>query len=136
MDPTIELNAKLDRPRSVARAAQFLFSAVVIGLLNAIYTLVQRVAGLPMLIALVIVIAFFGLFFFLVMKISAGRNWARIIWLILVICNVPFAVLAYPQAVRANVISGTLSIIIVLLQVIGTILLFTGNSSAWFRRRK
>jgi hypothetical protein len=136
MDPTIEQGASIDRPRTVATAVQFLSAAVVIGLLNAIYTLIQRVAGLPMLSALVIVIAFFGLLFFLVMKISAGRNWARIIWLILVIGNVPFAILAYPQAVRANVISGTLSIIIVLLQVIGTILLFTGNSNLWFRRCK
>jgi hypothetical protein len=136
MDQTIEQSDNVERPRTVAKAVQFLTSAVVIGLLNAIYTLVQRVTGLPMLIALIIVIAFFGLLFLLVMKISAGRNWARMIWLILVICNVPFAVLAYPQAVRANVISGTLSIIIVILQVIGTGLLFTRNASPWFRRRK
>jgi hypothetical protein len=136
MDPTIEQSAKVERPGTVTKAVQFLTSAVVIGLLSAIYALVQRVAGLPMLIALTIVIAFFGLLFFLVMKISTGRNWARILWLILVICNVPFAVLAYPQAVRANVISGTLSIIIVILQVIGTGLLFSRNSNPWFRRSK
>lgn len=136
MDPTIEQSASAARPRIVAKAIQFLASAVVIGLLNAIYTLVQRTSGIPMLVALIIVVAFFSLLFFLVMKISAGRNWARILWLILVLCNVPFAVLAYPEAVRRNVISGTLSIIIVILQLIGTGLLFTRNSNLWFRTRK
>ncbi len=136
MDPTIEQSANLERPRGVARGVQFLASAVVIGLLNAIFTLVQRTSGIPMLVAAIIVIAFFGLLFFLVMKISAGRNWARILWLILVLLNVPFAILAYPEAVRRNVISGSLSIIIVILQLIGTILLFTRNSNLWFKTRK
>jgi hypothetical protein len=136
MDPTIEQSASAARPRIVAKAIQFLISAVVIGLLNAIYTLVQRTSGIPMLVALIIVIAFFGLLFFLVMKISAGRNWSRILWLILVLLNVPFAILAYPDAVRRNVISGTVSVIIVILQLIGTCLLFTKNSNLWFRTRK
>lgn len=136
MDPTIEASSTVERPRTVKTAIQFLASAVAIGLLNAIFTLVQRITGMPMLVALSMVIAFFGLLFFLVMKISAGRNWARILWLILVLLNTPFAILAYPQAIRVNVISGTLSIVIVILQVIGTGLLFTKNSNLWFKTRK
>jgi FtsH-binding integral membrane protein len=136
MEPTIEQNANVERPRSVTKAVQFLASALAIGLLNAIFTLAQRTTGISMLVVLIIVIAFFGLLFFLVMKISAGRNWARIIWLILVLVNAPFAILAYPEAVRRNVISGTLSIIIVILHLIGTYLLFTKNSNLWFRSRK
>jgi hypothetical protein len=136
MEPTIDQNAKFERPRAVTKAVQFLASAVVIGLLNSIFTLVQRTSGIPMLIVLIIVIAFFSLLFVLVMKISAGRNWARIIWLILVLCNAPLAILAYPEAVRRSVIAGTLSIIILILQLIGTALLFTTNSNLWFRTRK
>jgi len=137
MDPTIEPSATVERPRIVKTAIQFLASALVIGLLNAIYTLVQqRITGVPMLAALIMVIAFFALLFFLVIKISGGRNWARILWLIYVVLNAPFAILAYSEAVRRNLITGTLSIIIVLLQLIGTGLLFTKNSNLWFRTRK
>jgi FtsH-binding integral membrane protein len=141
MDPTIEPTATVERPRTVAKAIQFLASAVVIGLLNAIVTLVQRssvqkMTGISMLVALIMVIAFFALLFFLVMKVSAGRKWARIVWLIFVILNAPFAILAYPDAVRRNIITGTLSIIIVILQLIGTGLLFTKDSNLWFRTRK
>lgn len=136
MDSTIEASSTVERPRIVKIAIQVLAAAVVIGLLNAIFTLVQRITGAPMLVALIMVIAFFGLLFFLVMKISAGRNWARILWLILVLLNAPFAIMAYPEAVKRNLITGTLSIIIVLLQLIGTGLLFTKNSNPWFRTRK
>lgn len=136
MEPTIEQSANVERPREVTKAVQFLASSLAIGLLNAIFTLVQRTTGIPMLVVLIIVIAFFSLLFFLVMKISAGRNWARIIWLILVLVNAPFAILAYPEAVRRNVISGSLSIIIVILHLIGTYLLFTKKSNLWFRTRK
>jgi FtsH-binding integral membrane protein len=135
MDSTIEQNANAERPRVVSKAVQFLASALAIGLLNAILTLVQRTSGIPMLVVLIIVVAFFALLFLLVMKVSAGKNWARIVWLVWVLLNAPFAILAYPQAVRRNVISGTLSIIIVILELIGTYLLFTKNSNQWFRTR-
>jgi hypothetical protein len=136
MEPIIEPNANLERPGAVTRAVQFLAAALAIGLLNSILTLVQRTSGIPMLIVLIIVIAFFSLLFLLVIKISVGRNWARIIWLILVLCNAPFAILAYPEAVRRSVASGALSIIIVILQLIGTALLFTKNSNPWFGTRR
>jgi hypothetical protein len=89
-----------------------------------------------MLFALLTVIAFFGLLFILVMKISAGRNWARIVCLVLVLFGLPFAIPAYLQEVRTNVLSGTLGIIVTILQLIGSCLLFTRNSNLWFRTRK
>ena len=86
MEPTIEQNANVERPRSVTKAVQFLASALAIGLLNAIFTLAQRtIRHSNACRADHSDRVFFGLLFFLVMKISAGRNWARIIWLILVL---------------------------------------------------
>jgi hypothetical protein len=92
-----------------------------------------------MLVVLLIVIAFFGLLFFLAIKISAGRNWARLAWLIwvlLIIANISFSILAYPETVGKNVISIILSIITMILQLIGTALLFTKNSNVWFKTSK
>ena len=138
MEPTVE-QSNLERPKSVAKAVQLLASAVAIGLLNAILTVVQRTSGIPMLVVLLIVIAFFGLLFFLVIKISAGRNWARLVWLawvLLLIANISFSILAYPETVGKNVISIILSIITMILQLIGTALLFTKNSNVWFKTSK
>lgn len=136
MESTSEQKANAERPREVTRAVQFLFSSLAIGLLNAMFHLAQRTSGAPLVFALLIVIAFFGLLFFLVMKISAGRNWARIILLVLVLFGIPFAIPAYLEEVRRNVLSGTLSIIVSILQLIGTYLLFTKQSNLWFRTRK
>lgn len=136
MEATSEQRAKVERPRSVTRAVQFLVSSLAIGLLNAILNLAQRTSGAALVFALLIVLAVFGLFFILMMKISAGRNWARIVCLVLVLLGLPFAISSYLQEVRTHVVSGTLSIIILILQVIGTYLLFTKQSNLWFRTRK
>ena len=136
MESTSEQKENVERPREVQRAVQFLTSSLAIGLLASILRLAQRVSGAPMILSLLIVIAFFGLLFFLVMKISAGRNWARIVCLVLVLLGLPFAISAYVQEVRIHLVSGTLSIIILTLQLIGTFLLFTKQSNLWFRTRK
>jgi len=136
MESTSEQKENVERPREVQRAVQFLTSSLAIGLLASILRLAQRVSGAPMILSLLIVIAFFGLLFFLVMKISAGRNWARIVCLVLVLLGLPFAISAYVQEVRIHLVSGTLSIIILILQLIGTFLLFTKQSNLWFRTRK
>ena len=185
MEPAIEQNANAERPREVSRAVQLLTSSLAIGLLKSIFNLVQRTSGATMILALLIVIAFFGIGFILILRISAirwmkifkpvlltlsaafalialmvlisanyraalayavasvlayvaykRRIWARIVWLVIVLFGLPFAISAYLQEVRTHVVFGTLSIIILILQLIGTYLLFTRNSNLWFRTRK
>jgi hypothetical protein len=136
MEPTSKQHANVERPREVSRAVQFLISSLAIGLMTSIFHLAQRLSGVPMFFALLIVIAVFGIGFLLVNRISARRNWARIVWLVLVLFGLPFAIPANLQEVRRNVLYGTLSVIITILQLIGTYLLFTRNSNFWFRTRK
>src|SRR6266446_4807361 len=136
MESTDEQRIQIERPQEVMRAVQFLFAAIMIGLITAILNLAQRISGAPMIFALLIVIGFFGLCYLLIRTISAGRNWARIILLVLVLLNLPFAVLSDIAALRESILLGTLSIIIIILQLIGTYLLFTKNSKLWFRMRK
>jgi hypothetical protein len=136
MEPTSKQHANVERPREVSRAVQFLISSLAIGLMTSIFHLAQRLSGLPMFFALLIVIVVFGIGFLLVNRISARRNWARIVWLVLVLFGLPFAIPANLQEIRRNVLYGTLSVIITILQLIGTYLLFSRNSNFWFRTRK
>jgi hypothetical protein len=136
MEPTSKQHTNVERSREVSRAVQFLISSLAIGLMTSIFHLAQRLSGVPMFFALLIVIAVFGIGFLLVNRISARRNWARIVWLVLVLFGLPFAIPANLQEVRRNVLYGTLSVIITILQLIGTYLLFTRNSNFWFRTRK
>jgi len=136
MEPTIESNASLERPSQVARGLQLITASLVIGLVNAIFNLAQRVSGTSLVFALLVVVLFFGVGFLWINRISARRNWARIVWLVLVLFGTPFAILANVGEIRRNVLAGTLSIIVTLLQLLGTYLLFTKQSNLWFRTRK
>lgn len=134
MDPTIEQPAKVERPIQVTRAIQLLMSSLVIGFIASAVRLAGLISGTELVLALLILIAFLAIYFCLIRKISAGRNWARIILLVLVLLGTPFAIPAYIAEVRRNILPGTLSIIMVALQLIATYLLFKKNSNLWFRK--
>jgi drug/metabolite transporter (DMT)-like permease len=68
--------------------------------------------------------------------VNKRRSWARIVWLVMVLFGLPFAISSGVQELRSNFLSGSLSIIIVILQLLGTYLLFTKNSNLWFKSRK
>jgi hypothetical protein len=136
MDQAIEPTAPTRRPREATRAVQLISASFILGAIRAAFELTQKVAGVYILPAMLLLLVFFGICFFFVSKIAAGRNWARIIFLILVLLGLPFAIIGYIQELRLSLLGGSFSIIVALLQVIGTCLLFTGNSNVWFRKRK
>ena len=136
MEPPIEQTGSGERPIQVNRAIQLLFASLAIGLLRAIVGLTQRVSGTPLILAILVVCTVFALGFLLVWRISARGNWARIILLVLVLFGLPFAIMTSVAELKHSVASGSLSIIIALLQLLGTYLLFTRNSNLWFRKLK
>jgi hypothetical protein len=136
MEPPIEPTANIARPKETTLAIQLLYASLAIGLIRAVLGLTQRTSGAALVLAALIVISVFALGFFLVWKVSAGRKWARIIMLVLVLINLPFAVLANISELKRSVWSGALSILIEVILWIGTYLLFTRNSNHWFRSRK
>ena len=185
MDPTIEPTANLERPIEATRGVQLLVASLAIGLIRAIFGLTQRATGAPLIVAILIVSAVFGLGFILILRLSATngmktiksvlllltaalavgalmalissnyraalacavisvlaylafkqRNWARLVVLVLVLFGLPFAIKTGLTELKQSVASGSLSIIIAILQLLGTYLLFTKNSNLWFRKRK
>lgn len=136
MDPATEQITTVERPAHVSWAVMALTSSIVVGFLASVLRLAGRVSGTAMILALAIVVVFFLVYGFLILKISRGRNWARIILLVLVLFGTPFAVPAYFVEIKKNFFSGALSILVASLQLLGTGLLFTRNSNPWFRRRK
>lgn len=133
MEPTTEPTV---RPREVALAIRLILLSLALGFLVSASQAAQRVSGVPLIVTLLIVVVFYGLLALFVSRISAGRNWARIIFLVLVVIGLPFAVPTYIGQLRQNILLGLGGIIILILQVVGTYLLFTKNSNSWFRTRK
>ena len=136
MDPTIEPTAIIERPKEVSSAVQFLAASFVIGGIRAVFDLKQKVSGGSFLVAVLLLVLFLGVCFFFVYKIAAGRNWARITLLALILIQLPFTILGSIGELRTNLPHGSISIVIAILQLIGTFLLFTKDSNSWFRTRK
>jgi 4-amino-4-deoxy-L-arabinose transferase-like glycosyltransferase len=136
MDPTTEVTANLERPQAVTRAVQLFSASLAIGGIRAVFDLTQRVAGVYFFIALLILVLFLGIFFFFISRVAAGRNWARILLLILLLIGLPFAMPGYVFELKASLLRGSLSVLVAILQIVGMCLLFTKDSNGWFRRRK
>jgi hypothetical protein len=136
MTSITEEDPSLERPKRVTAGVQFLLASLALGTLTAAVHVFRNAAGTSMVLALLIVLAFFGLGFLMVWRIAVGKNWARIVLLVLVVVGTPLAVSGYFVSLKQNMVSGSLSIFISLLQLIGTFLLFTGKSNPWFRKRK
>ena len=135
MTPTLsEVNSQ--RPQPVSTALLLLKLALALGVATASVHVIRAVSGTAMMIALALVIAFFAVSFLLVWRISLGNNWARILLLILVIIGTPFSIPGYIRDLKHGLAWPTVSILISLLQLIGTSLLFTASANAWFRRTK
>src|ERR671918_411507 len=110
MDPTTEPTV-MARPTEVVTAVRLIWITIAIGLITSGIRVAQLVSGVPLIIALLLALAFFGVFLFLVSKISAGRNWARIIFLVLVIIGLPFSIPTYISELRKSLIFGSISIL-------------------------
>jgi ATP-dependent Zn protease len=136
MDFPNEQNSSIERPSDVTRAIQLLYASIAIGFVSSIFRLASEVSGAPIAFAFIPLILFFGLFAFLVFKISKGRNWARIAFLVIFLLGIPFAIPIYVQELERSFLSGSLSILIALLQLMAVYLLFRRNSNSWFKARK
>lgn len=136
MEPTIESTANVERPREVTRAVQCISASFAIGGIRSVFDLTQKVSGASFFLAILILLALLGILFFFLSKIAAGRNWARILFLVLLVIGLPFAMPGYMVELSRNLPHGYFSILIAILQLIGAYLLFTKSSDPWFRTRK
>ncbi len=118
------------KPNEVQMAVTILLACFGIGLLNTFF--VANHAGLP--VAHGGQIAVFGFEATIIAAIARGRNWARILYLILCVAGLFSVVLMNHMLIRIN---GPLSFYLELgegvLQTIAMVLLFQQKSSDWFR---
>ncbi len=135
MEPTTEPVGDA-RPGEVTLAVRLLWISIAIGLLITGLRVAGLVSGASLVVALLLGVVIFGFYLFLVSRISAGRNWARIVFLVLFLIGLPFSIPTYLAELRKSVLFGSISILIAVIQLVATYLLFTKNSNRWFRQRQ
>jgi hypothetical protein len=130
----METQSAENRPRSVSTAVNLLWASLVVGLLKVLMDLSHLGGIASVAVTVVGSVIFVALFGFLYLKISVGKNWARITFLVMgVIGIVPTFSIVSTEFSR-SVVLGTLSLLQLALQTYAAFLLFTQPGSSWFRK--
>ncbi|MBI4149487.1 hypothetical protein HY491_03490 [Candidatus Woesearchaeota archaeon] len=124
------------RPNRVSTAIKLLYLSVVISIVQSFFTS-PALDNIPPL-ALIIFVNMFSLAIlsFFIFMAAKGRNWARIVLLVLFIAGIPFFIYSLPRLLLLNPINGILNIGNTILTIIALVFLFQKSSSDWFRLMK
>lgn len=125
--------APAGQPPAVARAVTVLWASLAIGIVNMFAgpgaSLLQVQPAVLIIGAVVL-----ALFALLIVKIAAGRNWARIVLLVIVVTGTPLSLVGLDAAFAESLIGGLLGIVVTALQVYAVVLLFTAPGKTWFAK--
>lgn len=134
----------MDRPRNVSIACLILGVCIVIGLIVGLVQAVNadvppQAAQAGMSAAVIKTVAVFsaiigavimGLFAFLS---YLGKNWARIVYLVLFILGALLGLIGIGAVFQQSVLMGLWNIVETVAEIVALVLLFSGSSNAWFR---
>lgn len=122
------------KPSVVNKAVRLLYISLALGVFRGTMEAVNIVK--QSLIGFFVMIAILGLAWFLIYKIDCGRNWARIVFLILFVLSIfepPYSIQLSVQFLPTSFFSGLLIIGQVILRLMALIMLFKKQSNLWFR---
>jgi hypothetical protein len=122
----------MEKPKNITLAVNLSWASIAIGFISLFFN-PAAAAGLGSLIPSVIA---FALVAFLVIKLSAGRNWARITLLVLFVLGMLMEVFALSTIFQISALLGILSLAQAALQAYVLYLVFTKPGSDWFTQNK
>ena len=130
----METQSAAQKPQPVVTATNLLWASLAVGLVKMLLDSSSLSGVAPAALTNFILIFTFALIAFLTFKISAGRNWARITFLVMFIIGVlPSLPIVMGEFSRSPVV-GALSVAQIGLQVYALFLVFTRPGSSWFRK--
>ncbi len=131
---------KFTRPGNVTTAIQLLYITLIISFVCGIINVIKMhsnpaagPAGLGIGPMVAILIVSLVIFWFLFFHISRGRNWARIIYLILFILGILSTGWHLKMYLSQGMLISLATLVNYVLGIVAIVLLFTSESNAWFR---
>lgn len=137
------------RPQQVDIAIKLLYAMLVIGVLMTVMLIPEISSSArtengqasmdPATLTIVfsiLMFAIFGLYYFLVLKIGKGRNWARITFLVLFVAYMPVYIPSFIHRLEAAPASAMVGLVVNIVQAVALVLLFQKASSDWFKETK
>lgn len=129
-------NQQPGKPQTVTVAVYLLWASIAIGLVKIPLDLPALTAMPSQGLIWSVVVLVLAFFCFLIVKISAGRNWARITYLVFFLIGlIPALPTLMSEFTRAPVI-GILSVVQFIMQGYAVFLLFTNPGKTWFQKAR
>jgi hypothetical protein len=129
------------RPGAVGFAVKLLYIVLAAGVVTSLLTLwmavdqdqTPREASAVNLLGILVG---YGIFWFLIDRIGRGRNWARMLYLVMTVIGSPFLVMSFRQEMEIIPVQAWISVGLMGLQIVAVIALFQQESSNWYRQMK
>lgn len=123
------------RPESV-RLAVFLQSlGLAIGFVQTTFTVYKSLAPDYLILTAFILVGVFAFSAFVIYKIWARRNWARILQLVMLLVGLFMSIPMISAKYDTSPLSAAFSFVLLTIQLYSMYLLFTPPSNTWFSAR-
>ena len=130
----MENHSEEKKPQSVVTAVNLLWASLAVGLVVMLMDFQNLTGVAPAVVTNLILITSYALFAFLIFKISARKNWARITFLVLFIFGLlPTLHIVVDDFIPSAVLGG-LTVTQIGIQGYAFFLLFTHPSRGWFSK--
>ena len=129
-------------PEAVRRAVGVLWLSVLLAVVSSLVNWRIAERAEDPLVSVAARIFTFGFMALLIWKISQGRNWARVTWLVILVGGSSITMLlalffkTYRIGVFGSFFSAAVFVIQTALQSYAIVLLFTARGGTWFARKK
>lgn len=120
------------KPSSVVLAVNLLWGALALGVARLLLESPALIATPNMMIVAGGYVVGLAIYAFLIAKIAAGRNWARIAFLVLTLADLILSGQGIVSGFSRAPLGATVALGGLVLQVIGLVLLFMSPGKSWF----
>ena len=130
--PTSVEASRLQRPREIILAMRLLWVSLLLGVLNSMLQWSHMREKASTGFILTVQGATLFIMAGLVYQIGRGRNWARILLLLLFVAGIALEPRALLASLTNSPVGGAIIIAQLLLQLVGYYLLFVSRGRAWY----
>jgi hypothetical protein len=130
----METQIAVQKPQSIVTAVNLLWASLAVGLVKILMDFSNLSKVAPAAFTNFILIFTFALIGFLIFKISAGKNWARITFLVMFVIGMLQTLPLVLGEFSRSAVVGALSVAQIGLQGYALFLLFTQPGNGWFRK--
>jgi hypothetical protein len=126
--------ARSERPKEVTLAVKLLWASFFIGIVGVFLRPAQQV---PFIAIVIVSIVAFGFWAWVITCIASGRNWARILFFVLIGIGLAFAVVFLSATLalyRERPFNGFLAAVNYAMEIYTLYLLLTGPAREWFKQ--